>query len=408
MPYRGMTYTGGYTIPAAEFASEALKQQGLEDFVPTDPAVLRANAQDALRRAGISATLSQNAYSLARNIAAETGSGSAEQKVAMGLSTVNQARRRGISVHDLVVLNNRWSNRYGRIHQHGETSSAPYGRFTASSKEPTIEDLMIAMFILDGGAGTFPNDFARGADDQAQVRSDSWVRTLAQKRSYWVGPLPGVDAAKVTLFRSMPEIAPDGPDGKALLSRALTMLDLPPGPVVASGVAVRPRTKVMVATAGMALGAGALYWLLRPGSRVRLPFLGSAGHRPSIARLKSFLDSEEAYALLDRRLTWNAGGCWILAEAVKKWIGPGAELFAIGTVRVPVHHVVVRVGDTYIDGDGAQSRTELLRKMETMEFMREPKLTKLDRRLARKGGIVCPNVSVTKLTELIRRRVGSP
>ena len=255
LPYRGLRYAGGYSVPPFEQVPATLREQGLEDFVPVEPETLRANAERKLRELGVFGlfgTLSLNAYSLARNIATETGSGSAEQKVAMGLSTVNQARKRGVSVHALVTMNNRVANRYGRIHGHGETSSAPYRRFTASSTEPTVEDLMIAKFILDGGAGTYPNDFARGADDQAQVRDAGWMTQNARDDgSYWVGHIPGVDPSEVTLFRKL-DIPFVSPEGQALLARGLRMLAEPRGEFVGSCVAPAPGRggKIFAALAG--------------------------------------------------------------------------------------------------------------------------------------------------------------
>lgn len=267
LPYRGIRYSGGYSVPGTDQVDPALRAQGLEDFVPFEPETLRANAERRLRELGVFGlfgTLSQNAYSLARNIATETGSGSAEQKVAMGLSTINAARRRGVSVHTLITQNNRIANRYGRIHGHGETSSAPYGRFTASSTEPTVEDLMIAKFILDGGAGTFPNDFANGADDQAQVRDASWITSLARTGSYWVGHIPGVDPSEVTLFRKL-DVSPG--ESQALVARALAMLQEGGGEFIGSCVARMPGRggKIFAAAAGaLALGAATVLVVSSP------------------------------------------------------------------------------------------------------------------------------------------------
>jgi hypothetical protein len=268
-PYRGQRYSGGYTVPSFDQVPADLRVQGLEDFVPLEPEVLRANAERKLRELGLARLalpLSLNAYSLARNIASETGSGSAEQKVAMGLSTVNAARRRGVSVHALVTKNNRVANRYGRIHGHGETSSAPYGRFTASSAEPTVEDLMIAKFILDGGAGSGPNDFARGADDQAQVRDIGWLTSLARAGNYWVGHIPGVNPAQVTLFRKL-GLNHQSPEGQTLLTRGLQMLQQPAGEFVGDCVATAPSRmgKIFAGVAGaLALGTATVLVVSSP------------------------------------------------------------------------------------------------------------------------------------------------
>lgn len=271
MPYRAIRYPGGYTVPSSNDVDAALTAQGLEDFVPFEPETLRANAERQLRQMGVFGlfgSLSLEAYSLARNIASETGNGSAEQKVAMGLSTVNQARKRGVSVTSLVTTNNRLANRYGRIHGHGDTSTAPYGRFTATSAEPTVEDLMIAKFILDGGAGSGANDFAHGADDQAQVRDSGWLTSLARAGSYWVGHIPGVDPSQVTLFRKT-DIPASSPQGQALLTQALQMIMQPAGEFVGSCIAKAPSkaAKIFAIAAGVAaLGTATVLVVSSPKS----------------------------------------------------------------------------------------------------------------------------------------------
>lgn len=58
---------------------------------------------------------------------------------------------------------------------------------------------------------------------------------------------------------------------------------------------------------------------------------------------------------------WNDGGCRILAEANLLWLGPLAERYVL-IDRKQVQHVVVRVGDRYLDGDGASTERTLLRR----------------------------------------------
>ena len=58
--------------------------------------------------------------------------------------------------------------------------------------------------------------------------------------------------------------------------------------------------------------------------------------------------------------TWISGGCGILARALHEWIGEGSSLWAIYD-RWRMMHVLVRVGDCYLDAIGAFTREELLK-----------------------------------------------
>lgn len=290
--WRSVRYPGGASVPTdIENVPSLQREQGLEAFVLVDPAVLRANADRQLMAMGLPPTKSQDEYSLARNITTETGTGSAEQKMAMGLSTVNEARRRGMTVHGLIVLNNRLPNRYGRIHPHGSTSAAPFGRFTASSKEPSVEDIVIARFILDGHAGRFPDDFAKGANDQAQVRTESWVRALWSRRQYWVGEIPGVDASDVALFITRKDIAPQSPEGLALLDFALKhLVGRPKGEFVPPGRCVQTMPVAQTIRGGFSLaeklGMAALAFTA-VGSAIASIFVAMAPATPRTARSRS-------------------------------------------------------------------------------------------------------------------------
>ena len=70
---------------------------------------------------------------------------------------------------------------------------------------------------------------------------------------------------------------------------------------------------------------------------------------------------------------WFQGGCWTLAEAVRGWMGRKARLFSIHDLSLRKYqtkdlpastllHVVIRIGDCYIDADGAWTRDGLLRE----------------------------------------------
>jgi hypothetical protein len=208
-------------------------------LVPCSPETLRSHAENALASMGLLATfggrLPLDVYSLARNIAAEQQSGTVEEKVALALSTLGQARKRGVSASDLILSNNRGKRLYGRIHGYFDDElpigspcekSTRFGRWTASTKDPTILDLLIAQFVFSGGAGEpgDPSNFAGGADDQAALgRNEGWMKSQWEKSSYWIGDRPGINPRTLTLFATRKDIAPNSPEGRALLERGLQM-----------------------------------------------------------------------------------------------------------------------------------------------------------------------------------------
>lgn len=77
--------------------------------------------------------------------------------------------------------------------------------------------------------------------------------------------------------------------------------------------------------------------------------------------LREFINSDEVFSILPEG-DWGAGGCWILAEALKQFLGPPAELWAVYSSVLPVEHVVVKDGDAYFDYNGASTKNEILRE----------------------------------------------
>jgi hypothetical protein len=100
--------------------------------------------------------------------------------------------------------------------------------------------------------------------------------------------------------------------------------------------------------------------------------------------LKHWLDDPNgAWTILPEGwLTWVSGGCWILARALHEWIGEGSEIWAIYSEigsdildpNIIPQHVVVKVGNCFLDGDGASNEKELLERWETKEGLRYPEL----------------------------------
>jgi hypothetical protein len=98
--------------------------------------------------------------------------------------------------------------------------------------------------------------------------------------------------------------------------------------------------------------------------------------------LKSWLRRDGWGFLPQEYSDWAAGGCWLLARALHEWIGKPSELWAVYSEvgsdvlrpdRIP-QHVVLRIGDCFLDGDGASTEKQLLDRWEKVEGLRDPEL----------------------------------
>lgn len=249
--------------------------------VTCGPDAMRASAEQVLRAWGqwsIWRSLPLTVYTLARYIASEVGSGTPEERVAVGMASINRVRLEGLRDVNALLLyrqgaGNPHRGYYGPIH--GDGSSAPYGRWASTARDPTVGDVLIADFLLrDGDQG-----WARGADDQADVTNTAFytnppatVRSFGAKRSYWVGPLPGVDHRVTYLFTKRPDIAPDSPEGQYLIERGVAATGAPSPDWSGLGVCIR-RGWVVAAAVGT---ASVLLSLALSAPWPRLPALSGA------------------------------------------------------------------------------------------------------------------------------------
>ena len=181
------------------------------------PEDMRAQAERVM---GVPVSL--EAYTLARYMQSEVGTGTIEERVAVGEAAVNRGRlEKGLLQLLLYRQSSGHANYgwYGPIHG-GSTATAPYGRWAATSKDPTVGTMRLALLIMSGGSG----NFNRGADDQNGLQyyndPEGDVRKKAAAKSYWVGPLPGVDPWHTFLYRKY-GYSMTSPEGMALLNRGL-------------------------------------------------------------------------------------------------------------------------------------------------------------------------------------------
>jgi hypothetical protein len=211
------------------------------------PEAMRANAEVQLRRLApglFEGGLSLEAYTLARYMASEVGSGTVEERVAVGEAAVNRAKLERLSRGILSLLLFRQGSGhpnfgfYGPIHATAESCAQrglpefchPFGRWAATTRDPTVLTLLLANLIMTGQSGNFAN----GADDQSDMLNRkaypnpaSTLQHKATKGDYWVGPLPGINHHHTFLFRQF-GFSPVSPQGAALLVRGIAALSSPP------------------------------------------------------------------------------------------------------------------------------------------------------------------------------------
>lgn len=102
--------------------------------------------------------------------------------------------------------------------------------------------------------------------------------------------------------------------------------------------------------------------------------------------VKRFVKSNESYDIVPDG-TWSAGGCWILAEALKRVIAQPTTLLAVKD-RGRVQHIIVGLpSGKVVDADGVQTEHEMLIKMITYEGHRDPRIVPLVKSELRSGEI---------------------
>ena len=140
-----------------------------------------------------------------------------------------------------------------------------------------------------------------------------------------------------------------------------------------------------------------------------------------LRRLKDVLSSNDAYQILGNDVdTWLAGGCQLLAEALKRVLPFGeilciydsphfskqdeAKMRANGNPEeqeVGPEHCVFRLGDLYLDGDGLQSEQELLATWRNEEGLKNPYVGPYDRQ----NDWYCPPEKVELLARFLQEKL---
>ena len=235
--------------------------------IPCAPSSMRASAEAWLSAhvpqalALIGGSLDQLTYTFARYMHSEVGSGTIEERVAVGEAAVNQAKARAgligswqSKINTMLIPN----SKYGAIHCPADYCASLgkgpdcncAGRWAATTRDPSVLSIVLAHLVVSGESG----NFARGAATQwgpeylkntdgsrmgqgtTRARIESFVRYAASSaggRYFWVGSLPGVDPWHTWLaFKGN---AIDIANSEALIQRGIEGLALS-----SSGKPIRP------------------------------------------------------------------------------------------------------------------------------------------------------------------------
>ena len=148
---------------------------------------------------------------------------------------------------------------------YGAIQSGTTGRWAATSRDPSLADVLIARWILDGGA----EGWSRGGDDQDGIEVTSafpnlsyYLDNLSKARRYWVGPLAGVDYWTTFVTVNRPDIDPASDAGKFLIARAAQAIGVTARPSYAGWPTCPDRGWMVTAGIGFA-GVAATFLMSR-------------------------------------------------------------------------------------------------------------------------------------------------
>jgi len=98
--------------------------------------------------------------------------------------------------------------------------------------------------------------------------------------------------------------------------------------------------------------------------------------------LKHVLRSNEAMSILDLwSVGWTDGGCLVLANALRRWLGTGDILGVWEPVPLGEaiqHHAVLNINGWLIDGDGITTEGGLIRRWKEDLFRHRVELREFD------------------------------
>lgn len=205
--------------------------------VGCSPEVMRAKAEAFLRAGGFLNKLDLETYTLARYMQGEVGgghgNGTLEEAVSVGEAAMNRVKLERLKNANSLLLYRQSASHpnfgfYGPIHGPGGTTTAPYGRWATTHVDPTVLSCLLADLVTSGRSG----NFNRGADDQAGLEYAAnfpsvpgYVKYLANRSAFWVGPLPGVNHWRTFLVKHARGENASTPWGAARIEYTLGILN---------------------------------------------------------------------------------------------------------------------------------------------------------------------------------------
>lgn len=152
----------------------------------------------------LQARVSVEDYSLARTIGSEFASGTFTEKLAIGSVVRNEARRRGVSLLRLTTDTSRFGNK-------GLYGTQEHGRYVATTRDPSEEDVYVAQGILRGAfhdpTGGAVNFFNPGAQSRLHASNpglydtpEAFIANRAREGKVAIA-VPGTDHRNLLFFR---------------------------------------------------------------------------------------------------------------------------------------------------------------------------------------------------------------
>ena len=127
-------------------------------------------------------------------------------------------------------------------------------------------------------------------------------------------------------------------------------------------------------------------------------------------RLKAALATDEAFQLLDKQrgledTTWTAGGCLLLADMLAKATGGQKVAIYDGETGIRIghpEHIAVKLGEMYLDGDGASTEASLIDRWRREEGLGNPVIAPYNAPDAKRAGFVLPKPTKDLVTFINR------
>lgn len=126
-------------------------------------------------------------------------------------------------------------------------------------------------------------------------------------------------------------------------------------------------------------------------------------------RIREVVNSKEAYQILDDfgAKSWTSGGCQILAMSTMAWLGDVVPVWLIS--ENGYEHTLVRIGECYLDAEGASTERQLLKRWKSAKKVKHMKVEEARWSSPYPEGFEedrCQSEIVYRLAELLHQKIG--